>query len=95
MTRSIDGSLVRSAECEAILGRYGLEHCSFAVIGADRRADDATWYVMVTAETRPEYLEIATAANLVLDLHRAGEIYLAERLSRAVETAKRQSKANA
>ncbi len=50
---------------------------------------------MVTGETHPEYLEIATAANLVLDLHRAGEVYLAERLSRAVETAKRQSKANA
>jgi hypothetical protein len=41
-------------------------------------------------DERPEYLEIAVAVGLVMDLRRIGEMMLAERLSAAVETAKRQ-----
>ena len=89
------GGLFRSAECEAVLGRYGLEHCSFAMVGADRRPDDTTWYVMVASDTQPEYLDVATAANVALDLLRAGESNLAERLSPAIGTAMRQSRTRA
>jgi hypothetical protein len=78
----------RSAECEAVLKRYGLERSSMAVIGADRLPEFCEWRVMVTGDERPEYLEIAVAVGLVMDLRRIGEMMLAERLSTAVETAK-------
>ena len=61
-----------------------------AVIGADRLLGDGTWRVMVTGDTHPEYLDLAVATRLAVDLERAGEAALATRLSRAVETAKRQ-----
>jgi hypothetical protein len=80
----------RSAECEAVLERYGLKQSSMAVIGADRLPEFPEWRVMVTGNERPEYLEIAVAVGLVMDLRRIGEMMLAERLSTAVETAKRQ-----
>jgi hypothetical protein len=80
----------RSAECEAVLKRYGLERSAMAVIGADRLPEFSEWRVMVTGDERPEYLEIAVAVELVMDLRRIGEIILVERLSAAVETAKRQ-----
>ena len=86
--------LGRSAECEAVLERYGLKQSSMAVIGADRLPEFPEWRVMVTGNERPEYLEIAVAVGLVMDLRRIGEMMLAERLSTAVETAKRQMRPN-
>jgi hypothetical protein len=75
-----------------LLKRYGLEDSSFAVIGADRRPDEGAWSVMVTGDTEPHYLDIEAAANLALDLQRIDELRLAERLTRAIETAKRQTR---
>jgi hypothetical protein len=80
----------RSAKCEAVLKQYGLEQSSMAVIGADRPAGSTDWRVMVTGDLQSEYLELAAAMKLVIDLERIGEARLAERVSRAVETVKRQ-----
>jgi hypothetical protein len=88
-----DGSarkLGRSEECEAVLKRYGLEHSSMAVIGADRLPESPTWRVMVTGGVQPEYLEVDVASKLENDLRRIGERVLAERIGAAVETVKRQ-----
>ena len=82
--------LGRSPDCEAVLKRYGLEHCSLAIIGADKLPDNSAWAVMVTADTGPEYLDVVAATRLAADLRRVGEPFLAERLSTAVETAQRQ-----
>jgi hypothetical protein len=73
-----------------VLKRYGLEQSSLAVIGADRLPEFSDWRVMVTGDVQPKYLEIAMAVGLVMDLQRIGETRLAERISLAVETAKRQ-----
>jgi len=67
----------RSSECEAVLERYGLKQSSMAVVGADRLPEFPEWRVMVTGGERPEYLEIAVAVRLVLDLQRIGETRLA------------------
>ncbi len=83
-------SFSRIAQRFDMLKRYGLEHSSFAVIGADRRPDEGGWCIMVTGDSQPQYLDIEVAANLALDLQRIDEMQLAERLSHAIETAKRQ-----
>ncbi len=82
--------LGRSTDCEAVLKQYGLEHCSMAVIGADKLPDNSAWAVMITGELHPEYLDVVAASKLAADLRRIGEKFLAERLSLAVETAQRQ-----
>jgi hypothetical protein len=61
-----------------------------AVIGADKLPDFPNWRVMVAADQQPEYLDVAVAEKLANDLRRVGETKLADRLSSAVETAKRQ-----
>jgi len=83
-------SFSRTAQRFDVLKQYGLEHSSFAVIGADGRPDEGRWCVMVTGDSHPQYLDVEVAANLALDLQRIDELQLAERLSRAIETAKRQ-----
>ena len=83
-------NLSRITELTDVLKRHGLEHSSFAVIGADRRPEQGAWCVMVTGDTQPKYFDIETAAKLARDLQRLDELHLAERLSRAIETAKRQ-----
>jgi hypothetical protein len=80
----------RSAQCLDVLRRYGLEESSFAVIGADRRPGEGLWCVMVTGDRHFEYLDVDAAADLAFDLQRIDEVQLAQRLSRAIETAKRQ-----
>ncbi len=82
--------LGRSAECEAVLERYGLKQSSMAVIGADRLPESTDWRVMITGGAKPDYLNVGGACKLANDLARIGEMMLAERLSTAVETAKRQ-----
>jgi hypothetical protein len=78
----------RSLECEAILKHYGVDHCSLAVIGADKPPDFADWRVMLSGDgSNHEYLEVAEASRLAYDLRRIGENVLAARLDRAVESA--------
>ena len=77
--------LGRSPNCEAVLKQHGLEHCSMAVIGPDKMPDDSTWGVMITADPRPQHLDVMAAARLAADLRRVGELFLAERLLQAVE----------
>jgi hypothetical protein len=84
--------LGRSEECEAVLKRYGLQRSSMAVIGADRLPEFATWQVMVTDDVQPVHLDIDAASKLESDLRRIGERVLADRISAAVETAKRQTR---
>jgi hypothetical protein len=84
--------LGRSDECEAVLKRYGLEHSSMAVIGADRLPESPDWRVMVTGGVQPQYLDVEVAGKLASDLRRIGERVLADRISAAVETAKRQTR---
>jgi hypothetical protein len=36
----------RSTDCDAVLKQYGLEHCSIAVVGADKLPDSSTWGAM-------------------------------------------------
>ena len=83
-------SLSRMTELNDVLKRYGLDHSSIAVVGADRRPEEGAWCVMVTTDAHPRYLDIEAAASLAADLRRIGELQLAERLSRAIETARRQ-----
>jgi hypothetical protein len=85
--------LGRSEEYDAVLKRYGLEHSSMAVIGADRLPESPGWRVMVTGGVQPEYLDIDVAGKLESDLRRIGERVLAERVAAAIETAKRQMRA--
>lgn len=81
----------RSANCEDVLKRYHIDHCSLAIIGADRLAEFPDWRVMVAgSEGHNEYLDVGVAANLASDLRRVGEIFLAERLDHAVQLARRQ-----
>ena len=82
--------LGRSGEYDAVLKRYGLEHSSMAVIGADRLPESPGWRVMVTGGVQPEYLEVDVASKLENELRRIGERVLAERIGAAVETVKRQ-----
>jgi hypothetical protein len=80
----------RSKDCDAVLKQYGLEHCSMAIVGADKLPDNSAWAVMITGDVHPEYLDVVVASRLAADLRRVGEKFLAERLSLAVETAQRQ-----
>ena len=80
----------RSLECEAVLARYGLKQSSMAVIGADRLPESTDWRVMITGGAKPDYLDVGVARKLANELAGIGEMMLAERLSTAVETAKRQ-----
>jgi hypothetical protein len=82
----------RSDECQAVLREYGLEGSSMAVIGADKPADTAEWRVMVTGGLKPEHLDADVPQRLSNDLAGIGQRALAERLSAAVETIKRQRK---
>ena len=82
--------LCRSPDCGAVLKRYGLEHCSLAVIGADKLPDNSGWAVMVTADFGSGYLDVVRATRLAADLRRVGGRFLAERLSMAVKTAQKQ-----
>ena len=61
-----------------------------AVIAADRLSGFPTWRVMVTGDVKPVYLDADVASKLENDLRRVGERGLADRISAAVETAKRQ-----
>jgi len=81
----------RSTNCEAILKSYGVDHCSLAVIGADKPPEFSDWRVMLSGDGgNNEYLEVGEASRLALDLRHIGENVLAQRLDRAVESAQRQ-----
>ena len=80
----------RSADCAAVLKRYGLEQSSMAVIGADRLPEFPDWRVMVTGGVKPEYLDVPAARKLANELARIGEMMLSQRLSAAADTAQRQ-----
>jgi hypothetical protein len=81
----------RSTECEEILKRYSVEHCSLAVIGADKLPEFPDWRVMMSGDGgRHEYLEVEEATRLASDLRLIGEIMLAERIDFAAKSAKRQ-----
>ena len=58
--------------CETVLNRYGLEHCSLAVVGAQKLPNNSAWAVMVTVEIGPEYLDVARASRLAADLRHVG-----------------------
>jgi hypothetical protein len=81
----------RTDECEAVLARYGLADCPMIIVGADKRPDPPTWGVTVTCEAgRTEFLDVDQARRLASDLRQIREDRLAERLTTAVEAAKRQ-----
>ena len=84
-------AIVRSDGCKAVLARYGLADCAMIIIGADKRPEQPTWGVTITCETgRTEFLDVDQARRLASDLRQIHEDRLAERLSSAVEVAKKQ-----
>jgi hypothetical protein len=83
--------LGRSAECEAVLARYGLAECPMTIIGADKRADPPAWGVTIICEAgRSEFLDVVQADRLSQELRRIREDGLAKRLGSAVEAAKQR-----
>ena len=83
--------LGRSAECEAVLARYGLAKCPMTIIGADKQVAPPMWGVTIICGVgRSEFLDLIQAGKLADELWRIREEGLAKRLDSAVEAAKRR-----
>ena len=82
--------LRRSAECEAVLARYGLAECPMTIIGADKQVAPPIWGVTIICEAgRSEFLDVVQAGKLAGELRQIREDGLARRLASAVEAVKK------
>jgi hypothetical protein len=82
-------------KCEAVLARYGLEQFSMTVISADRQPEFPDWRVMISDGVAPIYLNVRIATLFEADLRRIRETGLADRVTAAIMTEKRQMRPKA